>query len=76
MEILVRKNRRETKKLLINAIEEWETDEESVEKSIGFSKDGLNLIPLRVHKEETLRGYLLLIFITVTVFALLRRDEP
>ncbi len=98
---------RETKKLLINAIEDQETDEESiefellksgvmvlvssfdidkkevvplyymrqlVEKLIGFSKDDLNLIPLRVHKEETLRGYLLLIFIALTVFALLRKE--
>jgi transposase len=98
---------RETKKLLINAIEERETDEESiefellksgvmvlvssfeidkkevvplyymrhlVEKLIGFSKDDLNLIPLRVHKEETLRGYLLLIFIALTVFAILRKE--
>jgi transposase len=98
---------RETKKLLINAIEERETDEESVEfellksgvmvlvssfdidmkegvllyymrqlveKFIGFSKDDLNLISLRVHKEETLRGYLPLIFITLTVFALLRKE--
>lgn len=98
---------RETKKLLINAIEERETDDESiefellksgvmvlvssfdidkkevvplyymrhlVERLIGFSKDDLNLIPLRVHKEETLRGYLLLIFIALTVFALLRKE--
>jgi transposase len=98
---------RETKKLLINAIEDKESDEENVEfellksgamilvssfdidknevvpfyymrqmieKLIGFAKDDLDLIPLRVHREETLRGYLLLIFITLTVFALLKKE--
>ncbi len=98
---------RETKKLLIDAMEEQESDEENVEfellksgvmilvssfdiekkevvplyymrqmieKLIGFSKDDLNLIPLRVHEEETLRGYLLLMFISLTVFALLKND--
>ncbi len=98
---------RETKKLLINAIEDKESDEENVEfellksgamilvssfdidkkeavplyymrqmveKLIGFAKDDLDLIPLRVHREETLRGYLLLIFISLTVFALLKKE--
>lgn len=98
---------RETKKLLINAIEDQESDEENlefellksgvmvlissfeiekkeivplyymrqmVEKLIGFAKDDLDLIPLRVHKEGTLRGYLLLIFITLTVFVMLKKE--
>ncbi len=98
---------RETKKLLINAIEDKEADKEqvefellergamilvssfkieknevvpyyymrqAVEKLIGFAKDDLDLIPLRVHREETLRGYLLLIFITLTIFALMKKD--
>lgn len=98
---------RETKKLLINAIEDQESDEENVEfellksgvmilvssfeiekkevvplyymrqmveKLIGFAKDDLDLIPLRVHREETLRGYLLLIFITLTVFVLMKKE--
>jgi transposase len=30
-------------------------------------------IPLRVHNEETLRGYLLLIFISLMVFLLLKK---
>jgi transposase len=97
---------RETKKLLIDAIEDKETDEEkvefellkrgamilvssfeiekkevvpfyymrqTVEKLIGFAKDDLDLIPLRVHREETLRGYLLMIFITLTIFALMKK---
>ncbi len=43
------------------------------EKLFGFSKDDLELLPLRVHKEETLRGYLLLMFITLIVFVLLKK---
>ena len=95
----------ETKKLLINALDENETDEDSVkyellksglfilissfeiekkdvvsfyylrlivEKLIGFAKDDLNLLPLRSHQEQTMRGYLLLIFIVLTTFALLK----
>jgi len=97
----------ETKKLLIDAIEDKEADKEqvefellkrgamilvssfkiekqevvpfyymrqTVEKLIGFAKDDLDLIPLRVHREETLRGYLLLIFITLTIFALMKKE--
>lgn len=43
-----------------------------VEALFGFSKDDLRLIPLRIHKEETLRGYLLLMFITLIVFLRLK----
>ena len=45
-----------------------------IERLIGFSKDDFNLLPLRVHEEETLRGYLLLMFISLTVFVLLKND--
>lgn len=44
-----------------------------VKQLFGFSKDDLQLLPLRVHKEETLRGYLFLMFLTVIVFMLLRK---
>ncbi|MFN3480864.1 MAG: transposase [Thermodesulfovibrionales bacterium] len=47
---------------------------QTVERLFGFSKDDLKLIPLRVHKEETLRGYLLLIFIALTVLLLLKKE--
>ncbi len=47
---------------------------EELEKLIGFAKDDLDLIPLRVHREETLRGYLLLIFITLAVFVLMKKE--
>jgi len=95
---------RETKKLLLNALEGGEEDDieyklmkqgimilissfkidnkdivpwyymrQTVEMLFGFSKDDLKLIPLRVHNEETLRGYLLLIFISLMVFLLLKK---
>jgi transposase len=97
---------RETRKLLINAMEEEEINDEHiefklmkcgimilvssfeiekkdvvpfyymrqmVERLFGFSKDDLELIPLRVHKEETLRGYLMLMFMTLIVFVMLRK---
>lgn len=46
---------------------------QAAEQLFGFSKDDLKLIPLRVHGEETLRGYLLLTFITLIVFAMFRK---
>lgn len=46
---------------------------QTAERLFGFSKDDLKLIPLRVHKEETLRGYLLFIFIALVVFLLLKK---
>ena len=44
-----------------------------VELLFRFSKDDLDLLPLRVHKEESMRGYLLLIFISLCVFLLLKK---
>ena len=41
---------------------------QTVERLFGFSKDDLKIIPLRSHKEETLRGFLLLMFIALVVF--------
>ncbi len=43
-----------------------------VEQLFGYSKDDLQLLPLRVHTEEGLRGYLFLMFITVVVYKLLK----
>jgi len=47
---------------------------QTVERLFGFSKDDLKLIPLRIQKEGTLRGYLLFIFIALTVFLLLKKE--
>lgn len=46
---------------------------QAVERLFCFSKDDLKLIPLRVHKEETLRGYLLLTFLALVVFMRLKK---
>ncbi|MEO0190706.1 MAG: transposase [candidate division WOR-3 bacterium] len=47
---------------------------EMAEKLFRFSKDDLNLIPLRVHKEATLRGYLFLLFVVLIVFVFLKKE--
>ncbi len=46
---------------------------QAAEQLFKFSKDDLELLPLRIHKEESMRGYLLLIFITLIVFLLLKK---
>jgi len=46
---------------------------QAAEQLFKFSKSDLKMLPLRTHKEESMRGYLLLIFITLWVFLLLRK---
>lgn len=46
---------------------------QTAEQLFKFSKDDLEMLPLRVHKEESLRGYLLLIFMTLSAFLLLKK---
>jgi transposase len=46
---------------------------QTAEKLFGFSKDDLDLIPLRVHREDTLRGFLLLQFLTLIAFVQLKK---
>lgn len=41
---------------------------QTAEKLFGFSKDDLSLLPLRVHNEESLRGFLFLQFVTLIAF--------
>jgi len=41
---------------------------QTAEKLFGFSKDDISLLPLRVHNEETLRGFLFMQFITLIAF--------
>jgi transposase len=47
---------------------------QTVEKLFGFSKDDLKLIPLRVHTEDSLRGYLFLSFVALIAFVLLKKE--
>jgi transposase len=45
---------------------------QAVEQVFGFYKDDLQLLPLRAHSDETIRGYLFLLFITLIIFIELR----
>lgn len=45
---------------------------QTAENLFGFSKDDLGLLPLRVHSEETLRGFLFMQFLTLIAFVQLR----
>ncbi|MEK6947060.1 MAG: hypothetical protein AABX32_05640, partial [Nanoarchaeota archaeon] len=46
---------------------------QTVEKLFGFSKEDLELLPLRVHSEKTLRGFLLLQFIALSAFVKIKK---
>src|SRR3989344_5324562 len=41
---------------------------QTAEKLFGFSKDDLNLLPLRIHSEEALRGFLFMQLLTLIAF--------
>ena len=41
---------------------------QTAEKLFGFSKDDLSLLPLRIHNEESLRGFLFMQFVTLIAF--------
>ena len=45
---------------------------QTAENLFGFSKDDLGLLPLRVHSEEALRGFLFIQFLTLVAFIQLR----
>lgn len=45
---------------------------QTAEKLFGFSKDDLNLLPLRVHNEESLRGFLFMQFVTLIAFVYIK----
>ncbi len=47
---------------------------QTVERLFGFSKDDLDLLPLRVHREETLRGYLFLQFASLITYSMLKKE--
>jgi transposase len=46
---------------------------QTAEKMFGFSKDDLNILPLRVHTEEGLRGFLFLQFLSLILFVQLKK---
>ena len=45
-----------------------------IEKLFGFSKADLKLIPVRVHREETRRGFLFLLFLALIWFVFLKSE--
>lgn len=46
---------------------------QTAETLFGFAKDDLNILPLRVHNEARLRGFLFLQFITLITFVMLKK---
>ncbi len=46
---------------------------QAAEQFFNYAKEDLKILPLRVHKEESLRGYLLYIFVTLIAHAQLRK---
>ena len=46
---------------------------QSIEQVFGFAKASNSLLPLRVHSEQSIRGYLLLVFLSLIVFILIRQ---
>lgn len=47
---------------------------QSVERLFGYSKDELAILPIRTHKEETIRGYLFLTFMTL-IFSMFLKEK-
>jgi len=48
---------------------------QTAEQLFKFAKDDLKLLPLRSHKEESMQGYLLLVFMALIVFLLVRKKS-
>lgn len=46
---------------------------QTAEMLFGFSKDDLNILPLRVHNEQTLRGFLFLQFLALIIFVKMKK---
>jgi len=47
---------------------------QTAENMFGFSKDDLKILPLGVHGEDTLKGYLLMQFLSLAVFIKLKKE--
>ena len=46
---------------------------QNIEQVFGFAKSNNNLLPLRVHSRDAINGYLLLVFMTLSLFIMLRQ---
>ncbi len=48
-------------------------DRQSIEQVFGFAKNNNNILPLRVHNEQSIRGYLMLVFLALIAFITMRQ---
>ena len=46
---------------------------QSIEQIFGFAKSSNNILPLRVHTEQSVSGYLMLVFLSLIIFVLIRQ---
>ena len=60
------------KKYNINYVIRTYYERQSIEQTFDFAKNYTNLLPLRVHSEETLRGHLLLSYIAICVIKMIQ----
>ena len=48
-------------------------ERQTLEQIFGFAKHNNNILPLRVHSEQAVRGYLMLAFLALIVFVTMRQ---
>lgn len=46
---------------------------QSIEQIFGFAKSNNSILPLRVHSEQSIRGYLFLVFLSLVLFVMIRQ---
>jgi transposase len=46
---------------------------QSIEQVFGFAKSCNNMLPLRVHSEQSIKGYLFLVFLSLVLFVIVRQ---
>lgn len=47
---------------------------QAIEQIFGFAKSNNNVLPLRVHTEQSINGYLMLVFIALIIFITMRKS--
>lgn len=48
-------------------------ERQSIEQIFGFAKHNNNILPLRVHSEQSIKGYLMLVFFALILFITMRQ---
>lgn len=46
---------------------------QAIEQVFGFAKSNTNILPLRVHDEQSIRGYLMLVFMALIIYITMRQ---